>query len=273
MSIDKKILLVGGGRMGSALVSGWIESGIEAANIAVIDPDDKQLEALQEKLSVQGAAAPNKLKDSFKPDIIVLAVKPQAMDKVAPLYKVFSDESSVFLSIAAGKNLKYLESKLGGDAAIIRAMPNLPATVRQGITVMVSNDSVSSDQRDVCSLLMEAVGQTVWIDDESLMDAVTAVSGSGPAYVFYFLEAMVAAAVDIGVDKEVAEKLVRATISGSIQLADGSDSDVAELRRQVTSPGGTTEAAMEILAKDDVFKNLMRQAITAAEDRSKHLSS
>ena len=270
MNKNTKIILVGGGKMGSALVSGWIKSGISKGNLLVIEPARENAAQLQKKLGVKVLKDSKAITASFKPDIVVFAVKPQVMGEVAPNYKKF--KGAVFLSIAAGKTIGYFEKRLGKDAAIVRAMPNLPATIGRGITAMVANKNASKQQKDACFSVMEAVGKVLWLKQESQLDAVTAVSGSGPAYVFYFLEAIVRAGTELGLDEATARKLACKTFSGAAKLAGNSKDNLADLRKQVTSPGGTTEAALKILMEGDGVGKAIVQAIKAAEKRSAELS-
>ena len=202
----------------------------------------------------------------------MLAVKPQSMDAVLPDLKRFADEGSVFLSIAAGKTLKYFASHLGSTAKVVRAMPNTPAAIGRGITVAVAAPRVSAAQRTVADALLRATGAVEWVDEESLMDAVTAVSGSGPAYVFLLAEELARAGVAAGLPDELATKLARATVAGSGELLHRSELDAATLRQNVTSPGGTTAAALDVLMGTDGLKQLMTRAVAAATARSKELA-
>ena len=190
-----------------------------------------------------------------------------------PDLKRFADDGSVFLSIAAGKTLTYFASHLGAGAKVVRSMPNTPAAVRQGITVACASPGVSAAEKKRCQELLEAVGQALWVEDESLLDPVTALSGSGPAYVFLLVETLAAAAEAEGLPRELAQKLARATITGSGALLDGDPSPPEILRRNVTSPHGTTEAALQVLMSSKGLAPLMRRAVAAARKRAKELGS
>ena len=260
-----RILLVGCGKMGSAMLTGWLERGIAANDVVVVEPGNCAAQDAQVVADCQQIPA------DFRPDVVVLAVKPQMMADVAPAYARF--DGAVFLSIAAGKTLAFFGGLLGAGTAIIRAMPNTPAAVRRGITVCVANDSVNDAQRACCQTLLEAVGEVAWIDDEDQMDAVTAVSGSGPAYVFLLAEVMAAAGTKAGLPADLAARLARATVAGSGELLRQSAHTAAQLRLNVTSPGGTTAAALAVLMADkDGLPDLMADAIAAATRRGRELA-
>lgn len=265
-----RVLLVGCGKMGSALLAGWLERGIDPAGLVVVDPGPtaRRQFASCGVTVVDDAAA---IGSAYMPDVVLLAVKPQVMAAVAPAYGRFSH--SVFLSIAAGKPLSFFEALLG-PVALVRAMPNTPAAVRSGITVCVSNAKVDGAARARCQSLLEAVGEVAWTDDEGLMDAVTAVSGSGPAYVFLLAEVMAKAGIAAGLPPELATRLARATVSGSGDLLRQSPESAEQLRINVTSPGGTTAAALAVLmAEGKGFETLMAEAVAAAARRGKELAS
>jgi pyrroline-5-carboxylate reductase len=266
-----RLLIVGCGKMGSALLDGWLEQGRDPHSIHIIEPSPDLREDLLGK-GVSVHASPASLPAGFRPHVVLLAVKPQVMDDVVPAYKPFVDAETTFLSIAAGKTVGYFENLLGPGAAIVRTMPNTPAAVGRGITVAIANDAVTDGQKALCQGLLEAVGEAVWIDDEALMDGVVAVSGSGPAYVFYLTEAMARAGIEAGLPGELAGKLARATVCGAGQLQYLSSEDPATLRENVTSPGGTTAAALGVLMADDGLQDVMTRAIAAAARRSKELA-
>ncbi|PZP55332.1 MAG: pyrroline-5-carboxylate reductase [Micavibrio aeruginosavorus] len=256
--MQQKILLVGCGKMGSALLEQWNKN--IGYHIFVLDPSTKRgYESL--------ASLPVK---QF--NIIVLAVKPQVMDKVlSELTRRVT--SSLYVSIAAGKTLKYLEKNLPPNQAIIRTMPNTPAMVGKGMTVACANALVSSAQKTSIKALFENVGQFEWVADETFMDAVTAVSGSGPAYVFLLIEELAKAGAELGLPADLAMKLARQTVIGSAALAEAQkDIPIETLRKNVTSPGGTTEAALEILTDPRGLSLLIQKAISAASTRSRELS-
>ena len=254
--------------MGRALVSGWLAEGHDPDSIHVVDPSEAARSEIK-KLGVKTSAT-FEAADSF--DLIMFAVKPQQLESVLPGYVSVCQGDTVVLSIAAGRRIEYFERILGPDVAIVRAMPNTPAAVGQGMTALTANAKVSSSQRALCESLMRAVGDVAWLDDEDLMDAVTAVSGSGPAYVFLLIECLSDAAVAVGLDEQVARQLAEQTISGAGAYAISSEADAAELRRQVTSPGGTTEAALEVLMGDGGLQELLRRAVSAATERSRELA-
>ena len=266
-----KILLAGGGKMGTALLGGWLERGLHASDITVVDPIEQTVKAVAEGFGVIAVTDVSAIDENFAPMAIVLAVKPQAMDDAAQAYKGFA-EGAVFLSIAAGKTIAYFESILGAQAAIVRAMPNTPAAIGRGITVACANDIIDDAGRVLCDGLLGAVGDVAWIDDEGLMDAVTAVSGSGPAYVFLLIECLAQAGVEAGLPADLAQRLARVTVAGSGALAHLSELPASELRRNVTSPGGTTAAALEVLMADDGLQRLMTRAVAAAARRSRELA-
>jgi pyrroline-5-carboxylate reductase len=265
-----RILLVGCGKMGGALLDGWLDRGIAASDIMIVDPAEAKART-RPRPRVAVAAALDHSVLGFGADVVVLAVKPQMMAQVLPPYR--SVDGAVFLSIAAGKTLAGLNDQLGGGRAIVRAMPNTPAAVRRGMTVMVANGQVNARQRAQCTDLLAAVGETAWVDDEALIDGVTAVSGSGPAYVFFLVEAMAEAGVATGLPRELAEQLARSTVCGAGELLYQSLETAGRLRENVTSPGGTTFAALQVLMRDQGMVRLMTEAIAAAASRSRELAS
>jgi pyrroline-5-carboxylate reductase len=265
------ILLVGGGKMGGAMLAGWIRNGVDPSDIHVVEPDQKAGAALRSRHKIWiHDALPERLIQA--PTMVVLAVKPQALATVAPPYKRFVGPDTAFLSIAAGKTIAFFERHLGAEAAIIRAMPNTPAAVGRGITVLYANGATSEEQMGFCETLMSAIGEVRWAVSEAQFDAVTAVSGSGPAYVFLLIECLAEAGVAAGLPADLAMDLARATVTGSGELAYQSDEPAETLRRNVTSPGGTTAAALEVLMGKDGLKELMTRAIAAAARRSKELA-
>lgn len=267
MANSDSILLVGCGKMGSALMAGWIDRGTSPDSIFVVDPAKPALPD-----GVSGGGSIDDIPEDFSPGVIVLAVKPQVMDVVVAPYTKLVAPGAVFLSIAAGRNVASFEALLGAHAGIVRAMPNTPAAVGRGITVLFANAHVSEAQRSSCELLLSAVGKVAWVGDEGHMDAVTGVSGSGPAYVFHLVEAMAQAGVAAGLPAELAMSLARETVAGSGELLAQSTESAATLRENVTSPGGTTAAALDILMADDGLAKLMTTAIQRATDRSRELA-
>jgi pyrroline-5-carboxylate reductase len=256
--------------MGGAMLSGWCESGIAAAGISVIEPFGAPDFADNANVTILGDAAD--IPEGFDPQVVVFAVKPQQMDNVAPQYARFATPGTVFLSIAAGTTIGYFESRLGSDAAIVRAMPNTPAAIGHGITVLCPNTNTSDAQASLCQALMQAVGEALMVDDEALIDPVTALSGGGPAYVFLLIECLAEAGVQSGLPAELSARLALATVAGSGQLALTSDDPPAQLRKNVTSPGGTTLEALKVLMADDGLQPLLTRAIAAATHRSQELA-
>jgi pyrroline-5-carboxylate reductase len=261
------ILLVGCGRMGSAMLSGWRERGL-AASVAV-DPAPSAAAFAGTDMTV--VTGPGAIPAGFAPAAVVLAVKPQNAAATLPAYARFAS-NTVYLSIMAGRTTAGIAALLGPSAAIVRAMPNTPAAVRQGVTVACPNAGVSPQQKALCDRLLQAIGKVAWIDDEALLDPVTAVSGSGPAYVFLLAELMEQAAIEQGIPPDLARLLARQTVSGSGALLAASPEDAAALRVAVTSPGGTTAEALSVLMNPDAWPIAMSQAIAAATRRSRELA-
>lgn len=267
------LVLVGAGNMGGAMLSGWLGQGLNAADIYVLDP--KPSGDLEQLAAEKGLHLNLAQKDIPDPALVLLAVKPQMMDVALDGLDDLVRPGAVYLSIAAGKTIPYFEEKLdrpGQPAAIVRSIPNTPASVGRGITVACANAEVSPDQKAMCTKLLEAIGEVGWVDEEILIDAVTAVSGSGPAYVFYLAECMAKAGEALGLPADLAARLGRVTVEGAGELMRRSSDEPAELRRKVTSPAGTTAAALEVLMGDGGLQALMEKAIQAAEKRSRELS-
>ena len=263
------LLLVGCGKMGAALLNGWLKKGLAFDTLTIIDP------AVSSSFIPAGATvipSVDMLDPSSSFDCIFLAVKPQSLPDILPVYATrFSGKDTLFISIAAGKTLSFYESILGKQA-VVRAMPNTPAVIGQGITAAIAGRHINETQRSLAHQLLSATGEFLWLEDETLMDAVTAISGSGPAYVFYFMEALVAAAENAGLDAATAKKLVAATLSGSAAMAATSELSLAHLREQVTSPGGTTQAALSVLMGTEDIAPALDNAIKNAIARAKELS-
>ena len=263
------IVLVGAGRMGGAMLDGWLALGLSPASVVAIEPQPS-LEITA--LTSRGLNLNPPLKDVRDTSAIVIAVKPQAAPTVVPTLAPLLAPDTVVLSIMAGRTLAFMEGALAPNTALVRAMPNTPAAIGRGITVAAPNVKVSQRQRALVHTLLAATGLVEWVTDESLMDAVTAVSGSGPAYVFLLVEALSAAGAAAGLPPELAAKLARATVSGSGELLNRSPLDPATLRRNVTSPGGTTAAALDVLMAADGMTPLMSRAVLAATRRSRELA-
>ena len=262
------LVLVGAGKMGSALLEGWLRLGLDAKNVAVLEPQPSpDIAALAQRglrlnpdaARLAGAAA------------IVIAVKPQVAGEAVPPLKPLLAAATVVVSIMAGRTLHFLSQTLGRDTALVRAMPNTPAAIGRGITVAAPRNA-SAAQRTLADRLLSATGAVEWVDDEALMDAVTAVSGSGPAYVFLLAEALAAAGAAAGLPAALAAKLARETVAGSGELLHRSPLPAATLRENVTSPGGTTAAALAVLTGKDGLTALMTRAVAAATARSRELA-
>lgn len=271
LKLNGPVVLAGAGKMGAALLEGWLERGLDPANIVIQEPNlSGSALDLANRHGIKAAASLAPLDKA--PAVIVVAVKPQVMDDVFPGLAKVSGPGTVVISIAAGKTLQSFERHLPPGTAVIRAMPNTPAAIGRGITGAVANTHVTAAQKAASESLLGAVGEVVWVDDEGLIDAVTAVSGSGPAYVFLLAEALAAAGVAAGLDEATAKQLARATVSGSGELLNQSQADPETLRRNVTSPGGTTAAALAVLMREGSgLKELMTEAVLAAQNRGREL--
>jgi pyrroline-5-carboxylate reductase len=262
------IVLAGAGKMGGALLDGWLRAGLDPAKVAVIEPAPApQITALAAR-GLRLNPHPSALTDVAA---IVVAVKPQTADQAMPAIAPLAGASTVVVSIMAGRTLQFLSQSLKNAGAFVRAMPNTPASIGRGITVAVPL-RVTDAQRDLAHRLLAATGTVEWVEDERLMDAVTAVSGSGPAYIFLLAEALAEAGAAAGLPRELADKLARETVAGSGELLHRSSLDAATLRQNVTSPGGTTAAALDVLMGNDGLAQLMKKAIAAATERSRKLS-
>jgi pyrroline-5-carboxylate reductase len=259
------LALAGAGKMGGAMLTGWLAGGLDPKRVVVLEPfpsdDIKALAAKGVRLN------PN---DPGPADTLMVAVKPQTFREAGPALKKLVGSNTLVVSIMAGTTIAALEEVCGG--MVVRAMPNTPAAIGRGITVAVAAKNVSAAQRGTADALLRATGAVEWVDDESLMDAVTAVSGSGPAYVFLLAEELARAGVEAGLPADLATKLARETVAGSGELLHRSDLPSATLRQNVTSPGGTTAAALEVLMGQDGMQPLMIRAIAAATQRSKDLA-
>ncbi len=270
IDIGGPLLLVGAGKMGSAMAAGWLEQGLAPQDLVIQDPapceDAQKLISEHELVSGENPALPS------PPAIIVLAIKPQMMARILPTLAEKANEQTLFLSIAAGQNLKTLASHLGDKQPIVRAMPNTPASIGRGMSVACANETATGVQVEHCITLLSAVGEIAWIDDEALMDAVTAVSGSGPAYLFALTECMALAGINQGLDAKLAWQLAKTTMQGAGALMRHSPDNPVILRKNVTSPGGTTQAALEVLMGKKGLPKLMDKTIRAATQRSKELS-
>ncbi len=252
------------------MIAGWRDRGLTRA--VVVEPARAAVAALGLPPSIvvvdDAAAVPA----DFRPDIVVLAVKPQVMDGVVPPYRRFADGGAQIVSIAAGKTLAYLAHQLGDGAAVIRVMPNLPASIGRGISVAVANARTTTGGRDLAEMLLAACGEVAWVEDEALLDPVTALSGGGPAYVFLLAEVLAEAGVACGLPPALARRLARVTVAGSGELIRESTEAVETLRQNVTSPGGTTLEALKVLMAADGIQPIFSRALAAAASRSRELS-
>lgn len=265
-SFTGTLVLAGAGKMGGAMLSGWLAGGLDAARVAVIDPQPSPEIATLAQRGLQI----NPSRDTLKANVLILAVKPQMFDEAAPALRGAVCDNTLVVSIMAGVPVSRMQQAIGGS--IVRAMPNTPAAIGRGITAAFPAKDVTKAQRDLTDSLLRATGDVAWIDDEALMDAVTAVSGSGPAYVFLLAEELAKAGVAAGLPDALATQLARATVSGAGELLHRSDLDSATLRQNVTSPGGTTAAALSVLMGTDGFAPLLTRAVAAATKRSNELA-
>ena len=267
----RRLLLVGAGKMGGALLKGWLARGIDSSSIGVIETEP----AARERTKGLGVAVwpkPSALEGEGAPAAVIFAVKPQGMADLLPAYRHIATQGAVVLSIAAGRTIAFIERHLGPDCAVVRGMPNTPAEVGCGITVACANRRTTAAQKALCDDLLRGVGVVEWVEDEALLEAVTAVSGSGPAYVFHFLECLRDAGVREGLPLALALRLARETVIGSSELLRASQESLETLRRNVTSPGGTTEAALAILMAEDGLRALIARAVAAARRRARELA-
>jgi pyrroline-5-carboxylate reductase len=259
------LILLGCGKMGSAMLKGWLRSGLPPMSVWVIDPHPSAW--LKEQGVHIGADLP------ANPAIVIIAVKPQMMKAALPDVKALGNGETLAISIAAGTPIKIFEAMLGDQTPIVRAMPNTPAAVGRGITALIGNANVKPEDMDLAEALLLSIGQTVRLDNEGQMDAVTAVSGSGPAYVFHLVETLAAAGEAEGLPADLAMQLAKATVGGAGALAEDSDDTPTQLRINVTSPNGTTQAALEVLMDPEAgFPPLLRRAVAAAANRSRELA-
>lgn len=267
---DASVALIGAGNMGLAMLEGWAAQGLSADRVAIVEPNPSdRLQALRAAhgFSLSGASGGKAF------DAVVLAVKPQMLDAGVEAAAPFVGPASVVVSILAGKRISDISARLPAARAVVRAMPNTPAAIGRGMTGAFASGETSEAQRGLAHALLAAAGQVEWVESEALIDAVTAVSGSGPAYVFYLVEALAAAGVEAGLPADLASRLARATIEGAGELLHRQGDVSAEtLRQRVTSPGGTTAAALSVLMAEDGLAPLMARAVAAARKRAAELS-
>ncbi len=264
-----QVVLVGAGNMGGAMLTGWLKSGVPGSSITVIDPGPS--EAMLKQIADAGACYTKEATADLRAGILFLALKPQVMGAVLPTLMSLVGPRTVVVSVAAGKTLAFMEQHLGA-AAMVRAMPNTPAMIGRGITGAFANDAVSTEQRDIVHRLLKVSGPVEWLDNEDQINAVTAVSGSGPAYVFYLVECMAEAGRKAGLQADLAMRLARETVAGAGELLHQSPDAAAILRQNVTSPGGTTAAALSVLMADGGMQPLFDKAIEAARKRAEELA-
>jgi pyrroline-5-carboxylate reductase len=269
--LDGPLVLAGAGNMGGAMLAGWLARGLEPSNIIVQDPGPPP--ATAELLAKHGVRSVQSIENLPKPPaVLLMAVKPQVMDQVFPPLARLAGPQTVVLSIAAGKTIASFEKHLAAGTGVVRSIPNTPAAVGRGITAAAANAHVTARHKETVTELLSAIGEVAWVDDEALIDPVTAVSGSGPAYVFYMVEALAAAGVAAGLKADLAMQLARATVTGAGELLHQSPLDAATLRQNVTSPNGTTYAALQVLMAKDGLEPLMTTAVAAATKRSRELA-
>jgi pyrroline-5-carboxylate reductase len=270
VALSGTLVLLGAGKMGGALLQGWLDRGVSSSLIVVLDPSppDDIAQAIADH-GITHNPAPSALQGV---EVLVLAIKPQNFDDVLPALAGLKAQRPLVVSIAAGRTIAGIEGYFGEDAAVIRAIPNVAASIGRGITGIVANRNVSAGQLALARALLEAVGEVVTVDDEDLMDAVTAVAGSGPAYVFHLAECLADAGVAAGLPQDLAVRLARATVSGAAELMQASGRPAADLREMVTSPKGTTQEALAVLMAEDGLKPLLAKAVAAAARRSRELA-
>lgn len=258
------LVLLGCGKMGSAMLAGWLDGGLSATSVYVLDPYPSDW------VKAQGVHVNTTLPSN--PAIALVAVKPQMMGEALPVMQALGNGETLFVSVAAGTSIATFEGVLGDRTPIVRAMPNTPAAIGKGITAIVGNANTTADQLDLADVLLMAIGQVVRLDEENQIDAVTGVSGSGPAYVFHLIETLAAAGVAQGLPEDMSMQLAKATVAGAGALAEAADEDPSQLRVNVTSPNGTTQAALEVLMEPGTgFPTLLKRAVAAATNRSKEL--
>ncbi|WP_414473496.1 pyrroline-5-carboxylate reductase [Microvirga sp. M2] len=268
--LPSSLILVGAGKMGGSMLEGWLDVGMNPSGVTVIDPRPSEE---MTRLCAEKGIALNPSDQPSGPDVLVLAVKPQMLETAAPALNGYLGPQTLIISILAGKTIGDLTGRLPAASAVVRAMPNLPASIGRGATGAAANAQVSETQRLMADALLASNGIVEWLPSEDLIDAVTAVSGSGPAYVFHLVECLAEAGAAAGLPPDLAQRLARATVTGAGELLFRSDLPPATLRQNVTSPGGTTAAALEILMRDpDGLKDLMREAVAAAKRRAGELA-
>lgn len=268
--LPQTLVLLGAGKMGGAMLEGWLRIGMDPKGISLIDPkpSDEMVALAAEK----GMAINPDPQSLSSVDVLVLATKPQMLDTAAPAVQALIRPQTLLISILAGKTLGDLSARLPNATAMIRAMPNLPASVQRGATAAAAGPGVTSAQRAMAGALLGSIGIVEWLESETLIDAVTAVSGSGPAYVFHLVECLAAAGKAAGLPEDIAERLARATVEGAGEMLHQSPLSPATLRQNVTSPAGTTAAGLEVLMAENGLKPLIVKTVAAAKRRAEELS-
>ncbi|QUS54997.1 pyrroline-5-carboxylate reductase [Pseudovibrio brasiliensis] len=267
---ERPLVLIGAGKMGGAMLSGWMKQGMAPEHVVVVDPNPpaETIETIQAHDLVWYKNLP----DDVVAGVLLLAIKPQMMEEVLPTLIGLADGQSVVLSVAAGTTIKRFKDNFGAGQPVVRVIPNTPSQVGRGVTAGYASDEVLDTQKALMSSLLESIGVFYWVEAEEQIDLATAVSGSGPAYVFHLVEAMSAAGQRLGLTAELAEALARGTVAGSGELLHQSSEDADVLRKNVTSPGGTTAAALSVLMGDDALTNLMSDAVAKAAHRATELA-
>ncbi|MGL4438381.1 MAG: pyrroline-5-carboxylate reductase [Bosea sp. (in: a-proteobacteria)] len=269
-ALPKSLVLMGAGKMGGAMLEGWLSGGIDVAGLTVLDPNAS--DGLKALAAQHGFRLNPALADVREPEALVLGIKPQGLDAAAETFARLAGPDTLVVSILAGKTIANLSARARRANAFVRAMPNLPASVQRGVTGVAASAEVSAVQRAMTTALLSGIGLVEWVPGEEYIDAVTAVSGSGPAYVFHLVECLTDAGIAAGLPADVAARLARGTIEGAGELLHRSPLEPAILRQNVTSPGGTTAAALEVLMADNGLKPLMKRAVAAAKLRAEELS-
>lgn len=269
-NLPASLLLIGGGKMGAAMLEGWLKVGLPGAAATVIEPHPAP--ELQQLCAAKGVAL-NPARDTIAPpEALVLAIKPQVLGEVGPEVAPLVDSRTTLISVLAGKTIANLDAAIPGCGGIVRSIPNLPAAIAQGATGACTSPGLAEERRAMADALLNAIGVVAWVEDEGLIDACTAVSGSGPAYVFLLAEELARAGIDAGLPEELAQKLARATVAGAGAMLAQSPLPSGTLRENVTSKGGTTAAALEVLMAENGFRPLLRDAVAAAKRRAGELS-
>lgn len=271
MRLDGELLLVGCGKMGGAMLEGWLAQGLAPGDVWIVEPNQEVGAGLVRR-GMRHVSDAVRLAGAMRPAVVVLAVKPQMMEEAVGAAGPLLRPGTLVLSIAAGKTLGYFARRFGRGVAVVRAMPNTPAAVGRGISVAVANAEVTPAQRACADALLSAVGEVAWVEEESLLDPVTALSGGGPAYVFLLMEMLAEAGIAVGLPADLSERLARRTVEGAGELSRLSPQNPAALRENVTSPGGTTLEALKVLMAEDGLRPLLVRAIAAAARRSRELA-